>query len=183
MKYILILLFLLYVQCDEEDRDWVMQDLFFHDDIRLIHAAKKARDVIDNMEDNVKFVDIAYYYSRNDKSLQYKIITAKVYSKYKVDIHKVILRMNEDTTKGFDVIGQELMNNYRTISVNNIDYSKINKACADYYRLNAIDFYRIRNIKIEGNFYIIEPKLDKKTEIAFVVRDEGKFFIATTIAF
>ena len=112
MKYILILLFLLYVQCDEEDRDWVMQDLFFHDDIRLIHAAKKARDVIDNMEDNVKFVDIAYYFSRNDKSLQYKIITAKVYSKYKVDIHKVILRMNEDTTKGFDVIGQELMNNY-----------------------------------------------------------------------
>lgn len=181
MKYILLLLSLFYIQCN--DRDWVMQDLFFHDDIRLIHAARKARDVIDTKEDNVKYVDIAYYFSRNDKSLQYKIVTAKVYSKYKIDIHIVILRMNEDTTKGFDVIGQELKNNYKKISVNNIDYSKINKVCADYYRLNAIDFYRIRDIKIEGNFYLIEPKQNNRTEIAFVVRDEGKFFIATTIAF
>lgn len=160
-----------------------MQDLFFHDDIRLIHAAKKARDILDTMEDNVKLVDIAYYFSRNDKSLQYKIIIAKVYSKYKIDIYKVILRMNEDTTKGFDTLGQELMNNYKTLSVNQIEYSKINKACADYYLLNAIDFYRIRNIKIVDNFYLIEPKLNNKTEIAFVVRDEGKFFISTTIAF
>lgn len=185
--FITLLVLISFVKNNIDDEiSWTMEDLYYHEDIRLIQASLKAKQEIATKDENIKYQEFAFYFGRDkqSRSLFYKILIGKIITKYNIEIYKVIVKLTDDNKANYEIVSTEKLDNYRSVSVNNIEYFRINKLISKYFFLNKYDYYSILNMKKIENYYIIEPKLgNNKSQIAFVIYDQGYFFVSTTVSF
>lgn len=170
----------------DNEISWTMEDLYYHEDIRLIQAALKAKQAIITGDEGIKYQEFAFYFGRDkqSKNLFYKILIGKVMTKYNIEIYKVIVKLSDENKTNYEIVLNEKLDNFLSVSVNNNDYFRINKLISKYYFLNKYAYYYILNIKKVDNYYIIEPKLgNNKSEIVFAIYDQGYFFVSTTVNF
>lgn len=185
--FITLLVLISFVKNNIDDEiSWTMEDLYYHEDIRLIQASIKAKQEIATKDENIKYQEFAFYFGRDkqSRSLFYKILIGKIITKYNIEIYKVIVKLTDDNKANYEIVSTEKLDNYRSVSVNNIEYFRINKLISKYFFLNKYDYYSILNMKKVENYYIIEPKLgNNKSQIAFVIYDKGYLFVSTTVSF
>lgn len=185
--FITLLVLISFVKNNIDDEiSWTMEDLYYHEDIRLIQASIKAKQEIATKDENIKYQEFAFYFGRDKQSrnLFYKILIGKIITKYNIEIYKVIVKLTDDNKANYEIVSTEKLDNYRSVSVNNIEYFRINKLISKYFFLNKYDYYSILNMKKVENYYIIEPKLgNNKSQIAFVIYDKGYLFVSTTVSF
>lgn len=185
--FITLLVLISFVKNNIDDEiSWTMEDLYYHEDIRLIQASIKAKQEIATKDENIKYQEFAFYFGRDkqSRSLFYKILIGKIITKYNIEIYKVIVKLTDYNKANYEIVSTEKLDNYRSVSVNNIEYFRINKLISKYFFLNKYDYYSILNMKKVENYYIIEPKLgNNKSQIAFVIYDKGYLFVSTTVSF
>ena len=185
--FITLLVLISFVKNNIDDEiSWTMEDLYYHEDIRLIQASIKAKQEIATKDENIKYQEFAFYFGRDkqSRSLFYKILIGKIITKYNIEIYKVIVKLTDDNKANYEIVSTEKLDNYRSVSVNNIEYFRINKLISKYFFLNKYDYYSILNMKKVENYYIIEPRLgNNKSQIAFVIYDKGYLFVSTTVSF
>ena len=185
--FITLLVLISFVKGNIDDEiSWTMEDLYYHEDIRLIQASIKAKQEIAKKDENSKYQEFAFYFGRDkqSRSLFYKILIGKIITKYNIEIYKVIVKLTDYNKANYEIVSTEKLDNYRSVSVNNMEYFRINKLISKYFFLNKYDYYSILNMKKVENYYIIEPKLgNNKSQIAFVIYDKGYLFVSTTVSF
>ena len=185
--FITLLVLISFVKNNIDDEiSLTMEDLYYHEDIRLIQASIKAKQEIATKDENIKYQEFAFYFGRDkqSRSLFYKILIGKIITKYNIEIYKVIVKLTDYNKANYEIVSTEKLDNYRSVSVNNIEYFRINKLISKYFFLNKYDYYSILNMKKVENYYIIEPKLgNNKSQIAFVIYDKGYLFVSTTVSF
>lgn len=188
MKWIVHFLFLFLVHCNSTNTSrtysWKLEELYYHEDIRIIQASNTAKEYLSQTEHINSPIDVAYYRgsSSDSKDSFFRIILLnKQGNKY--HLYSIILQyVSQLAYSGFTVLSINNTSTYKTLSINNIKLFRIHRQIDIFYKLNSKNIkYIIEVIEyssfIENNIYIAKVKLMNNIITRVIVIEDGNEYI------
>lgn len=192
MKWISPFLFLLLtIHCNTTTTtqtptySWRLQELYFHDDIRIIQAANSARDHLRKTKQIHFPTDLAYYRgttSNSDDTFFRIILADKLRNEYR--LYSITLQyISHSNPYEYKVLSTDSVTTYNPLSINNIKLFRIHRQLDYFYTLNSKRIKYISEVieyssLIESNIYIATVKLmNNITTRVFIIEDGNEYII------
>ena len=190
MKWIYTCLFLIsVVYCDNKNQSrtysWRLQELYFHDDIRIIQASNTAKEYLRKTKQIHFPTEIAFYRgsaSNNDDTFFRIILAEKLLNEY--HLYSITLQyISHGNPYEFKVLSIDNISTYNSLSISNIKLFRIHRQVDYFYELNSKHIRYILEVieyssLIENNIYIAKVKLmNDMTTRVFIIEDGNEYII------
>ena len=188
MKWIYIFICLISVYCDSNQSrtySWRLQELYFHDDIRIIQASNAAKEYLRKNKQIHFPTELAYYRGRasdSDDTFFRIILADKLRNDYR--LYSIILQyVSQSNPYEFKVLSIDSTSTYKTLSISDIKLFRMHRQVDAFYKLNSKHIKYILEVieyssLIENNIYIAKVRLmNNMTTRVFIIEDGNEYII------